>query len=211
MDKYHGENLRVRIQVNTSALQYLFIQDGIKIPETGKAERMIKCFAHDDDKPSMSINVAKNVFHCHSCGASGNALTYLTKYKGLPKDQAIQKLKDLGFYDENIKHHTQQDQAQQDKRKRDRAGMPNHVSAPYTRRKNEKSVLAATYEYFNQEGRLACKIQRWEVLTEEEGQEGLYPVHTAQRGWMVGGFACKRYATQRRTGYFPCRSIGYLT
>ena len=211
MDKYHGENLRVRIQVNVTALQYLLTQDGIKIPESGKSERMIRCFAHDDDEPSMSINVAKNVFHCHSCGASGNPLTYLTKYKGMPKDQAIQKLKDLGFYDENIKHHVQQDQQKTEKRKRDRAGMPNHVSAPYTRRKNEKSVLAATYEYFNQEGRLACKIQRWEVLTENKVKKDFIPFTPRKEGgWWVALPANETLPKEDRAFPMPIYRLPHL-
>ena len=108
--------------MQTTALQYLLTRDGIKIPETGRAERMIRCFAHDDDVPSMSINVVKNVFHCHSCGANGNAITYLTKYKGMFKTDAIQTLKDLGFYDENVEYHAKQDQVQTEKRERASAG-----------------------------------------------------------------------------------------
>ena len=51
---------------------------GIK-PQGSGAELRCRCPFHDDDHPSMSINVDKKVFACHadSCGEKGNILEFV--------------------------------------------------------------------------------------------------------------------------------------
>ena len=50
------------------------------------------CPFHDDTRPSCNINDEKGVYHCFSCGASGNAITFLTKMYNLSSKEALDKL-----------------------------------------------------------------------------------------------------------------------
>lgn len=65
------------------------------------------CPFHDDRHPSMSVNSAKGIFHCFSCGMGGNAIKFIQEYEKISYPQAIEKLADMvGFsleYDENGK------------------------------------------------------------------------------------------------------------
>lgn len=49
------------------------------------------CPKHKDATPSLSITPNKNLFHCFSCGASGNILNWMMEYEGLTFYQALNK------------------------------------------------------------------------------------------------------------------------
>lgn len=50
------------------------------------------CPFHGDSSPSMAVNGAKAVYLCRVCGATGNALTFLTETTGTPFVQAVEQL-----------------------------------------------------------------------------------------------------------------------
>lgn len=50
------------------------------------------CPFHTDAKPSFSINPDKGVYHCFGCHESGNAITYLTRSRGLGYREALETL-----------------------------------------------------------------------------------------------------------------------
>ena len=52
------------------------------------------CPFHDDHSPSMSVSPEKNIFKCFSCGASGNAITFLMDYLGIEFKEALKMLAD---------------------------------------------------------------------------------------------------------------------
>ncbi len=52
------------------------------------------CPFHADHSPSMSVSPEKQIFKCFSCGASGNAITFLMDYLGIPFKEAIKVLAD---------------------------------------------------------------------------------------------------------------------
>ncbi|MBZ0215200.1 MAG: hypothetical protein K8F25_01485 [Fimbriimonadaceae bacterium] len=41
-------------------------------------QRSAHCTFHDDQRPSLKINLAKRIFHCFGCGKSGNILEFVT-------------------------------------------------------------------------------------------------------------------------------------
>jgi DNA primase len=62
------------------------------------------CPFHDDKHPSLNISKEKQIFKCFSCGAGGNAITFVEKYERISFDEAVRKLADLvGFQDERLK------------------------------------------------------------------------------------------------------------
>ena len=52
------------------------------------------CPFHDDHKPSMYVVPHKQIYHCFSCGAGGNALDFLINYHKLDFREALQVLAD---------------------------------------------------------------------------------------------------------------------
>lgn len=62
--------------------------DGVVLK--GKPPEMTAlCPFHDDKNPSMNINVVKGLYHCHSCGAKGDAVTYLRERRGMSMKDAL--------------------------------------------------------------------------------------------------------------------------
>ena len=70
----------------------LLREDGVKLRGKGP-EIAAKCPFHDDRKPSMSVNVEKEVYNCHGCGAEGDAVTYLMDKRGLSQKEALREVK----------------------------------------------------------------------------------------------------------------------
>ena len=49
------------------------------------------CPFHDDHKPSMTVVPHKQIFHCFSCGAGGNAYDFMMRYHGMDFRETIQR------------------------------------------------------------------------------------------------------------------------
>lgn len=52
---------------------------GIDFDVISDDEVKVKCPFHDDQTPSCSVNVRKNVFKCYACGSDGDLVTFLAK------------------------------------------------------------------------------------------------------------------------------------
>ena len=70
----------------------LLCEDKVRLRGQGP-ELTAKCPFHADRTPSMSVNVDKGVYHCHGCGASGDAVTYLENKRGLSQKDALRAVK----------------------------------------------------------------------------------------------------------------------
>lgn len=61
------------------------------------------CPFHPDTTPSMSVSPKKKIFKCFSCGASGNVITFIQKYKKVSGSEAIKLVAQMsGYSDEQI-------------------------------------------------------------------------------------------------------------
>ena len=58
----------------------------------GAREKVGLCCFHEERSPSMEINDDKGTYYCHGCGASGDAITFLTKREGMSFRQAVEVL-----------------------------------------------------------------------------------------------------------------------
>lgn len=58
------------------------------------------CPFHDDKNPSLNISKEKQIYKCFSCGAGGNALTFVQKYEKISFDEAVRKLASLVGFDD---------------------------------------------------------------------------------------------------------------
>lgn len=57
-------------------------------------EYVAVCPFHDDHKPSMSVVPQKQIFHCFSCGAGGNAYDFMMRFHGMDFRETIRQLAD---------------------------------------------------------------------------------------------------------------------
>jgi DNA primase len=58
------------------------------------AEYVGLCPFHDDHKPSMCVVPTKQIFHCFSCGAGGNAYDFVIRFHGMEFREALEFLAD---------------------------------------------------------------------------------------------------------------------
>jgi len=52
---------------------------------------MILCPFHDDENPSMGVDTKRGIFHCFSCGESGNIYKLLAQFDGISVDEARER------------------------------------------------------------------------------------------------------------------------
>ena len=58
----------------------------------GLREKSGLCPFHEERSPSFEVNDDKGTYHCHGCGASGDAMTFLMKAEGLSFRAAFEAL-----------------------------------------------------------------------------------------------------------------------
>ena len=150
-------------------LETLLGQDGIDLPRGGGAEKAIACFnpAHDDDSPSMSVNVSKGLYNCHGCGVRGNAYQYLTDFRRLEPAEAMQTLQDLGGSEAYANSMRKQFEANEEKNRRD----PPSTSDIYGKARITKTLMGdrtALYDYTDPAGKVEFKVGRYEASVDGE-------------------------------------------
>ena len=58
----------------------------------GGANLMGLCPFHGEKSPSFSVSPAKQFYYCFGCGASGDAIRFLTEHTGTPFREAVADL-----------------------------------------------------------------------------------------------------------------------
>jgi len=63
----------------------------VELKKSG-ANQMGLCPFHAEKSPSFSVSAAKQFYHCFGCGASGDAIRFLTEHLGLSFVEAVRDL-----------------------------------------------------------------------------------------------------------------------
>jgi hypothetical protein len=82
-----------RLKAEVSLVR-LVESSGVKLSRKGKDELAGCCPFHDDDTPSLSVSVSKNLFHCFGCGAGGGPIDWVVKREGVSFRHAVELLRD---------------------------------------------------------------------------------------------------------------------
>lgn len=79
------QKIKEEIPISSVIGQYLSIK------RSGTSQVSL-CPFHGDTRPSMNINDSKKIFKCFSCGASGDAIGFVMKYKNLDFIEAMKEI-----------------------------------------------------------------------------------------------------------------------
>ena len=63
----------------------------IELKKSGSGFKCV-CPFHDDTNPSMNVSPSRQIFHCFSCGAGGDAIKFVMDYEKLNYPETIEKL-----------------------------------------------------------------------------------------------------------------------
>ncbi|MHC4632473.1 MAG: CHC2 zinc finger domain-containing protein, partial [Planctomycetota bacterium] len=67
------------------------ISEHVSLKKKGR-EMVGLCPFHDDHRPSMYVNGAKQIFKCFACGAGGSIFTFIQMRENLTFPQTLQRL-----------------------------------------------------------------------------------------------------------------------
>ncbi len=83
----------------TGAYLSLYSQDRPELGRGSGAERMCSCPspAHEDRKPSCSVQVETGKWFCHGCGEGGGVVKWLRLARGLPGPETLETVRRLGL------------------------------------------------------------------------------------------------------------------
>jgi len=83
--------LYIKINYLKTTQQILF-EYGISIKQEQSDDYITLCPFHDDNNPSFSIRKDNGLYHCWSCQAKGNLITFIERIENISRDEAKEKL-----------------------------------------------------------------------------------------------------------------------
>lgn len=85
-----GEIERLRSEI---AVERLVEASGIALKKSGR-DLLGTCPFHEDDKPSLVVTPAKNLWHCFGCQVGGGPIDWMMKTRGISFRHAVELLKE---------------------------------------------------------------------------------------------------------------------
>lgn len=73
-----------------NSIPILEVADALGIERQGR--KLIRCFIHDDRSPSFSFDSSSNMWHCFGCGAGGDVIKLVERYREVGFTEACQWL-----------------------------------------------------------------------------------------------------------------------
>lgn len=137
------------------------------------------CPIHNEKTPSFVVTPSMNIYKCFSCGASGNAITFLTHVQGMSFVEAVKYLAKKA----NIQLHAEDEptspEEEERERKFDLAKRINEEAAKFFKEQlygdNQKAKFALTYAE-----------NRWGKEFVKTSKIGFAPGHNAFLQWAKG-------------------------
>jgi DNA primase len=67
---------------------------GFSVPQ-GRNQLKLPCPFHEDGEPSLSVNLARGIWHCFGCSAKGGLLDFVQQKEGVSVRQAALRLAEI--------------------------------------------------------------------------------------------------------------------
>ncbi len=154
IDNQSIENLKTRLDIVDVVGNYL------ELKKNGANFKAI-CPFHNDSNPSLVISPSKQIYHCFSCGAGGDAIRFVMEYEKLNYPEAIEKL--AGMYNFSLSY------TNSTKKNDDRKLMENLTL--FFRQNLDKNKHAK--EYLKQRGIGEASIEKFEIGYAPDSNETL--------------------------------------
>ena len=130
-------------------LEQLLREDGIKMHGSGN-ELDFLCPFHEDKTPSARVNIEKNLYFCHGCGAKGNSVSYLKEARNMTGREAKEYIEGKSLSPVQT-----------------RANPPKvYPSLPKQNFAGARKI--ADHHYPDEKGKLIFAVCRYESFTEEQ-------------------------------------------
>ena len=91
IDKASLESLRQRVDIVEIVGSFL------ELKKSGANFKAI-CPFHNDTTPSLHVSPSKQIYHCFSCGAGGDAIKFVMEYEKLNYPEAVEKVAALSSF-----------------------------------------------------------------------------------------------------------------
>jgi len=160
------------------------------------------CPFHDDKNPSMQVSPAKQIYKCFSCGAGGDAFSFVMNYHKMNFPEAIKHLAErAGIEVEEEKGGAFGDQgASTSERKQIAAANAQAVEFFRTLLKHEEHGKIAR-DYIEQRGISPEMVADFQIGYGPDRWDGLVQM-IQTKGWEQGGFELAGLVSQRDSGGF---------
>lgn len=146
-----------------------------KMQTTGKDQALVSCPFHQDDSPSLSVNLSAGLFHCFACGSKGNGFDLFMKVRGCDFKTALHDLEDRAGTRAATGHPSTTTTSP--------AGSPAITAAPKV-----KPVKVATFTYTDDQGRRLYIKERWEPARDGKRSKEFFFNHYDKQGNRQKGF-----------------------
>ena len=171
------------------------------------------CPFHDEKTPSFNVSAQKQFYHCFGCGASGDALKFLTDYDGLSFVEAVETLAAMNGMEVPREKLTQK-QAQQQQKTRDLYDVMHSVAKFYRQQLKSHPASAEAKTYLKQRG-LTAEIAKefvigfappgWDSLVSNLKADTTLKQQLVETGMLIQKEDGKTYDRFRHRIMFPIR------
>lgn len=171
------------------------------------------CPFHSEKTPSFNVNPQKQFYHCFGCGASGDALKFLTEYDGLSFVEAVETLAAMNGMQVPREKLTSK-QAEKQQKTRDLYDVTHAVTKFYRQQLKSHPDAETAKAYLKQRG-LTAEIAKtfvigfappgWDSLVSGLKADKLLKQQLIDTGMLIEKEGGKRYDRFRNRIMFPIR------
>lgn len=171
------------------------------------------CPFHDEKTPSFNVNPQKQFYHCFGCGASGDAIKFLTEYDGLSFVEAVETLAAMNGMEVPREKLTPK-QAEQQQRTRDLYDVTYAAAKFYRQQLKSHPAAQAAKEYLKNRG-LTAEIAKefviglappgWDSLVSGLKSDTLMKKQLVETGMLIQKDDGSTYDRFRNRIMFPIR------
>lgn len=157
------------------------------------------CPFHNDKSPSLSISPDKGLYHCFSCGASGNTVKFLMDYRKVGFPEAMEELARMAGID--LEKYRQESAGPGSREKERLYALNQEAMVYYHRQLLEDPGAAPAREYLKKRRLTRDSVERFRLGFGGSGWQGLYDA-MRERGYSDQELEQASLVSKGKQGYF---------